>query len=440
MVEGVVRVLLPIQTMTLKNNKLSRNANRKLKHGTHHLNKRNLFVVLLLGFSSGLPLALIGSTLQAWFTVSGVSLLAIGSLGLVGQPYIYKFLWAPLLDRWIPPLLGRRRGWLTITQLALLFGIASMTLANPNTSPTLLITLAFFVAFLSATQDIAVDAYRTDILQPQERGLGSTLTSWGYRIAMLVSGALALLLGENIGWHSTYLLMSGLMSIGLLASWFAKEPPGELQAPATLRAAIVDPFKEFLSRESAWLILLFIVLYKLGDALSVSLTTPFLLRGLGFSLSTVAFVNKGVGFIATLLGLLAGGALMTRISLFRGLLYFGILQTSAILALLQLALAGHHYGLLVFAIFVDNFCNAMASIAFLAFIMSLCNHRYTATQFALFSALASVGRVFIGPVAGLIVTYFSWPTFFVLSLVACLPGLGLLWYLRGHFSESLTAE
>ncbi len=402
------------------------------------LNKRNLFATLLLGFSSGLPLALTASTLQAWFTVTGASILAIGSLGLIGQPYIYKFMWAPLLDRWIPPLLGRRRGWLIITQFALLLAIAGMTLADPKTSPSLLITFAFLVAFLSASQDIAVDAYRTDILQPHERGLGATLTSWGYRIAMLVSSAFALILAEYMGWHAMYLFMAGLMSIGLFASWFGEEPNNNQQntPPSSLYAAIVEPFKEFLSRKSAGLFLLFIILYKLGDALSVSLTTPFLIRGLGFSLTTVAFVNKGIGFIATMLGLLAGGLLMTRISLFRALFYFGILQAGAILALLQLALVGHHYGLLVFAIFIDNFCNAMAGIAFLAFMMSLCNHRYTATQFALFSALASVGRVFIGPVAGLIVTYFSWPTFFVLSLAACIPGLSLLWYLREKVSNN----
>jgi PAT family beta-lactamase induction signal transducer AmpG len=401
------------------------------------LSKRNLFSTLLLGFSSGLPLALTSSTLQAWFTVTGASLLVIGSLGLIGQPYIYKFLWAPLLDRWIPPLLGRRRGWLIITQFALLIAIASMALANPQTSPSLLITLAFLVAFLSASQDIAVDAYRTDILTPCERGLGTTLYSWGYRIAMLVSGALALALAEYIGWHTTYLLMASLIGIGLLGSWFGEEPIDEQEQhpPTTLHAAIVEPFKEFLSRKSAWLILLFILLYKFGDALSISLTTPFLIRGLNFSLSTVAIVNKGVGFFATLLGLLAGGVLMARISLFRALFYFGVLQAGAILALLQLAIVGHNYHWLVFAISVDSFCNAMASIAFIAFIMSLCNHRYTATQFALFSALASVGRVFVGPIAGLIVTYFSWSVFFLLSLLACLPGLGLLWYLRGNFNN-----
>jgi MFS transporter, PAT family, beta-lactamase induction signal transducer AmpG len=420
---------------------ISPSFSRAKEMSTHPLNKRNLFAVLLLGFSSGLPLALTASTLQAWFTVTGISILTIGSLGLIGQPYVYKFLWAPLLDRWIPPLLGRRRGWLIITQLALLIAIAAMALADPKMSPSLLIGLAFLVAFLSASQDIAVDAYRTDILQPYERGLGATLTSWGYRIAMLVSGALALLLAQHLGWHTTYLMMAALMSIGLVASWFGEEPSTDLQnlRPSTLHSAIIDPFKEFLSRTSAWPILLFVILYKLGDALSVSLTTPFLIRGLAFSLTTVAFVNKAIGFAATLLGLLAGGVLMARISLFRALLFFGILQAAAILALLKLALVGHNFNFLVFAIFTDNFCNAMGSIAFLALIMSLCDHRYTATQFALLSALSSVGRVFIGPVAGLIATHFSWPTFFILSLAACLPGLLLLWYLRETINNNHTS-
>lgn len=404
---------------------------------SNKLSKRNLFSTLLLGFSSGLPLALTSSTLQAWFTVTGASLLAIGSLGLIGQPYVYKFAWAPLLDRWIPPLLGRRRGWIIIIQLSLILAISGMALANPHTSASLLITVAFLVAFLSASQDTAIDAYRTDILKPCERGLGTTLYTWGYRLAMLVSGAAALALAEYIGWRTTYLLMAALIAIGLFGAWFGEEPIDEQEKhpPTTLRAAIAEPFKEFLSRKSAWLILLFILLYKVGDALSVSLTTPFLIRGLGFSLSTVAFVNKGIGFVATMLGLLAGGVLMARISLFRALFYFGILQAGAILALLQLALVGHNYHWLIFAISVDSFCNAMGSIAFIALLMSLCNHRYTATQFALFSAFSSAGRVFVGPLAGLIVTYFSWPVFFLLSLAACLPGLGLLWYLRARFTN-----
>ncbi|EDP46475.1 AmpG family muropeptide MFS transporter [Rickettsiella grylli] len=402
---------------------------------TNRFSKRNLFSTFLLGFSSGLPLALTSSTLQAWFTVTGASLLAIGSLALIGQPYIYKFLWAPLLDRWIPPLLGRRRGWIILLQFALIIAISMMAIAHPQTHTTMLITVAFLVAFLSASQDMAIDAYRTDVLKPSERGLGTMLYSWGYRTALLISGAVALALAEHIGWRNTYLLMAGLITIGLWGVWLGEEPQFLEHPPGTLRAAIIEPFRDFLSRKSAGLILLFILLYKFGDALSVSLTTPFLIRGLGFSLSTVAFVNKGIGFMATLLGLLVGGILMTRISLFRALLYFGILQTLAILTFLQLALVGHNYHWLVFTVSVDSFCNAMGSVALIALFMSLCNPRYTATQFALFTTFSSMGRVFVGPLAGLLVTYYSWPVFFVLSLAASLPGLVLLGYLRHHFNH-----
>lgn len=398
------------------------------------LSKKSLLVTFLLGFSSGLPLALTASTLQAWFTVTGVGIVAIGSLGLIGQPYMYKFFWAPLLDRWIPPFLGRRRGWLLITQLALLLGIAGMTLADPKFSPSLLVGLALLVAFLSASQDIAVDAYRTDLLTPEERGLGSTLYAWGYRIAMLVSGGMALTIAQHLGWRTTYLLMASLMMIGIITTWFAQTPVTDTQKqhlePFTLKASVLYPFKDFLTRKSAVLILLFILFYKLGDALSVSLTTPFLIRGLGFSLTTVAFVNKGIGFAATMTGLFVGGLLMARMNLWRSLFYFGVLQAVAIAALLQLSLVGHDYSWLVFTIAFDNFCNALGSVAFIALLMSLCNPNYTASQFALLTAFSSFGRVFTGPFAGMIANHFNWPTFFMISLLMCLPGLGLLWYLR----------
>lgn len=398
------------------------------------INKRNLLTVLLLGFSSGLPIALVTSTLQAWFTVTGASMLTIGTLGLVGQPYIYKFLWAPLLDRYIPPLLGRRRGWLLITQFCLVVAIAAMAFGNPQIHPLTISILAVIVATLSATQDIAVDAYRTDILQPQERGIGAALTTWGYRVAMLISGGLALVLASAIGWHTTYLIMASLMTVGIVASWFAEEPlcDTQHQSPPSLLAAITEPLREFLSRKSAWMILLFILLYKLGDALSVSLTTPFLLRGLGFSLVTVGLVNKGAGLIATMLGILVGGVLMTRLNLFRALFLFGILQAIAILALMLLAIVGKNYYMLITAIAIDNFCNAMGTVAFVAFLMSLCDHRYTATQFALFSAFAAVGRVFVGPVAGLMTEFMDWQTFFAWALIASVPGLWLLWRLRAR--------
>lgn len=394
---------------------------------------RRLFVVLLLGFSSGLPLALTGTALQAWFTVSGLSLVTIGALGLLGLPYIYKFLWAPILDRYVPPFLGRRRGWLLITQLGLLIAIAAMAIGNPNTSPYFLASLALLVAFLSASQDVAVDAYRTDILPASERGLGSALYTGGYRVAMMVSGGLGLILADIIGWRFTYIIMAGLMVIGIFASWFGPEPETDFDSsyqPQSLRAAIIEPLREFFSRKYGWVFLLIIVLYKLGDALSVSLATPFFIRALGFSLTAIGTIYKGVGLFATLLGVFVGGLLMVRLSLFRALFLFGILQTAAIFTFLQLAIVGKSYPLLVTTVFADNFCNGMATTALVAFLMTLCHHRYTATQFALFSAAASIGRVFIGPIAGIMVEYMSWANFFICSIVVSLPGLILLYWLR----------
>lgn len=398
-----------------------------------HINKRRLLIILLLGFSSGLPLALTGTMLQAWFTVSGISIVTIGVLSLVGQPYVYKFLWAPLLDRYIPPLLGRRRGWLMITQAALLISIAAMALGSPLHHPMALAALALLIAFLSASQDIASDAYRTDVTAAQERGLSAALYTGGYRVAMMVSGGLGLVLADVIGWSATYLVMASLMLIGLMASWYSAEPDfnGQSAHPTNLYGAVVEPWREFFARKQAWIFLLVILFYKLGDALSISLTTPFLLRGLGFSLTVVGSVNKSIGLVATLLGIFVAGAIMTRLSLYRSLLLFGILQMVAILLFMQLAVIGKNYSLLIVTVFIDNLFNGMGTAAFLAFLMSLCDHRYTATQYALFSALASIGRVFVGPLAGVMVEHIGWVHFFAWSFVVSLPGIILLRWVRG---------
>ncbi len=394
------------------------------------INYRRLFIFLLLGFSSGLPLALTGSTLQAWFTTSGISIVTIGALSLVGQPYVYKFLWAPLLDRYIPPFLGRRRGWLMIIQFALLLSIIAMAFGDPLNHAGVISILALLVAFFSASQDIAVDAYRTEATPAEERGLSSAFYSGGYRIAMLVSGGLGLILAGLIGWQETYLIMSALIIIGLIATWFGEEPVLEKKPPTTLYAAVVDPFREFLSRKSAWAFLLVIVLYKFGDALSLSLTTPFLIRGLGFSLITIGSVNKLVGLIGSMTGILLGGAIMIRLSLYRSLFLFGILQMVAILMLMILAIVGKNYVLLVVTLFIDNLFNGMGTAALMALTMSLCDQHYTATQYALLSAIASVARVFIGPIAGVMVEHLGWPNFFAWSLVVCVPGLIALWWVR----------
>jgi PAT family beta-lactamase induction signal transducer AmpG len=397
------------------------------------LNIRRLFVILLLGFSSGLPLALTGSTLQAWFTTSGISIVTIGMLSLVGQPYVYKFLWAPLLDRYAPPFLGRRRGWLLITQISLLLAIAAMAFGNPAAHPWPLAILAITVALLSATQDIAFDAYRTEVTAPHERGLSSALIAGGYRIGMVLSGGAALVLAQFTSWRTAYLVMSSLMIIGMIATWIgyeANQAVLDARRPANLYTAVIESFREFLTRPFAWSLLLLIVLYKFGDALSVSLTTPFLIRGLGFSLATVGSVNKVIGLIASMLGVFIGGAIMLRISMYRALLLFGVLQLVAILTLLMLAVVGKSYSMLVIVVFADNLFNGMGTAALLAFLMSLCDQRFTATQYALLSAVASIGRVFIGPLAGVMVEHMGWISFFAWSFLISVPSILLLYWMR----------
>ncbi|MBL8510847.1 MAG: MFS transporter, partial [Betaproteobacteria bacterium] len=258
------------------------------------LSNRRIIVTLLLGFASGLPLALTAGTLQAWMTVEGVDLKTIGIITLVGLPYTWKFLWSPLMDRFTPPWLGRRRGWILLTQLALMAGIAGMGALDPKAAPWALAAMAVLVAFCSASQDIVYDAYSTDVLRANERGMGAAAKVLGYRIALLVSGALALVVAaggnlfgwitlQGIGWQQTYWLMAGLMLVGVIATLFAPEQETPIQPPKRLQDAVIEPLREFFSRPGAWALLILIVLYKLGDAFALSLSTTFLIRGAGFS-------------------------------------------------------------------------------------------------------------------------------------------------------------
>jgi PAT family beta-lactamase induction signal transducer AmpG len=406
---------------------------------------RRVGVVLLLGFASGLPLALTSGTLQAWMTVEGIDLKTIGIFTLVGLPYTWKFLWAPLMDRFVPPFLGRRRGWIAATQLTLMFGIAVMGVMDPRSGPWALAALAVFVAFASASQDIVFDAYRTDVLRPPERGIGAAVSVLGYRIAMLVSGALALIIaggGEfyglvtitGIGWRSTYLIMAGLMMIGMLAVLWAPEPEVTVVPPRTLEEAVYEPLREFFSRPSAWALLVLIILYKLGDAFAGSLSTAFLIRGAGFSPAEVGAINKGMGLIATIVGVLFGGTLMVKLGLYRSLLIFGILQGVSNLMFMWVAIAGKDYAVMASAVAVENVCGGMGTTAFVALLMSLCNARFTATQFALLSALASFGRVYVGPVAGYVTDPtglgVGWAPFFFITFLTALPGIALVWWKR----------
>lgn len=399
------------------------------------LANRRIGVMLPLGFASGLPLALTAGTLQAWLTVDGVDLATIGLFSLVGLPYTLKFLWSPLMDRFVLPWLGRRRGWMLACQVGLMGGVAAMAVMGTGQSWWLLAALAMAVAFTSASQDIVFDAYRTDVLRPEERGFGAAVSVTGYRIAMLVSGALALILSEQIGWRSTYFVMAGLMLVGAVTTLASPEPSTPANVPRTLAEAVLGPLREFFSRSTALGLLGLIVLYKIGDAFAGSLTTAFLIRGVGFSPAEVGVVNKGMGLLATILGALVGGALMARLGLVRSLLAFGVLQAVSNLAFMLLAWIGKSYPAMVSAVAVENLAGGMGTAAFVALLMSLCDHRYSATQFALLSALAALGRVFVGPPSGYLAEAVGWTQFFFVTFLAALPGLWLLWSLRGRLGE-----
>ena len=396
---------------------------------------RRVAVVCLLGFSSGLPLALTSGTLQAWMTVSGVDLATIGIFTLVGIPYTWKFLWAPFMDRYVPPFLGRRRGWIAAMQILLGLGIAVMGALDPATMPWALAALALMVAFVSASQDVVFDAYRADVLRPAERGIGAAVSVLGYRLAMLVSGALALILSDQIGWQNTYWIMAVLMIAAIGATLFGPEPEVEVKPPKTLTEAVVEPLREFFSRHGAWGLLLLIVLYKLGDAFAGSLTTAFLIRGVEFTPTEVGAINKGMGLAATLVGVMFGGVLMAKLGLYRSLLAFGILQALSNLTFMWLASIGKDYGVMVLAVGFENLAGGMGTAAFVALLMAICDKRFTASQFALLSALAAVGRVYVGPASGYMVEAIGWTTFFGFTFLVAIPGLLLLFAMRGTIEK-----
>lgn len=400
---------------------------------TQFVSDPRLVCILFLGFASGLPLLLTGSTLQAWYTVSNVNIVAIGALTLVGQPYVYKFIWAPVLDRYQLPWLSRRRGWIMLMQILLVISIAGMGFIQPAVAPFELAILAVCVSFFSATQDIAIDAYRTEILHPDERGMGAGLNTMGYRCAMLVAGAFALVLADYIGWKETYWFMAFLMLLQLIVTYLSKEPPEErVQPPINLIHAVIDPFREFFKEKYALSILIFIVIYKLGDVFTLVLGTTFLIRGIGFSLTDIGLIYKLVGMLGIFVGVTVGGLWMRRLSLLKALVIFGLIQTLANLPFLWLALVGKNYLLLVVTVFVENFGSGLGSVAFLAFIMGLCDHRYTATHFALFSALAATGRVFVGPFAGIMVAHLGWVQFYIIAFLVGFPGIMMLGWIKRH--------
>jgi len=381
-----------------------------------------------LGFSSGLPLYLTGGTLAAWLTTEGVSYKAIGAFALVSLPYNLKWLWAPVLDRFQLPFLGRRRGWMILFQVLLAVSIAALGAFDVAANLGTIAVLAIAVAALSASQDVVVDAYRTDLLGKSERGKGTATYVAGYRVAMIVAGWGALMMADFISWRAVYWIEAGLMLVCIVATLLAPTPPA-IPPPRTLRDAVLLPLGEFFRRRGALLALLFVMLYKVGDAVAGQMVTPFLLRELEFQLTEIALLQKFLGMGATIVGATVGGVLADRIGIRRALLWFGIAQASANIGYVLLAATGKSYLGLVAAIGIDNLCNGLGTAAFVAFLMSMCHHKFSATQYALLtSASSALGRA-LNATSGYLIAAIGFVGFFSITIVAAAPALLLLRWL-----------
>jgi PAT family beta-lactamase induction signal transducer AmpG len=388
-----------------------------------------MLVTLLMGFACGLPLLLTGSVLQAWMKEEGVDLGTIGLFALVGLPYTLKFFWAPLLDRFTPTLLGRRRSWLLIAQGGLILALVGLAISRPAQAPMTVALAALLVTFFSATQDIAVDAYRREALVDAELGLGASLYVNGYRIGMLLASGGGLILADFVPFRVVYLVMAGIMLIGVLTTLLAPEPELPEGGPETLVEAVIQPFLEYFRRRDALLLLLFILLYKVGDTMASHMSTPFYLD-LGFSKTEIGAVVKLFGFWATIFGGLLGGVLILRLGIYRSLWWFGILQGVSTGGFALLAQLGYSLPALAGVIAFENLSGGMGTAAYVAFMASLTNKKFTATQYALLSSFMGIPRVLVAAPTGYVVEYLGWFSFFVGCALIALPGLMLLWWLH----------
>jgi PAT family beta-lactamase induction signal transducer AmpG len=386
---------------------------------------KRVWLLVALGFASGLPLLLSGQTLAAWMTNRGISVKTIGLFALVSLPYNLKFIWAPFLDRYSLPFLGRRRGWIVVLQVALGVAIFAMSGVDPTGAPARMATLAVLVAFLSASQDVVSDAYRADILPPEERASGSATFLTGYRVAMLVAGAAAFILSDHLPWPRVYQLMAViLVVVGVPTTLFAPEP-ARGAPPRTLAAALIRPFASFFSRRGAAVALTFVLLYKFGEYVSDAMSVTFLIRT-GFSNTDIGTIRKFVGFAGTVLGVMLGGGLVVKLGMKRALLIFGILEALTNGGYLAMAIVGKSYPLLITVVGGDTFCRGLAAAAMSAYILSICESAYSATQMALLSSASSlVGRLLSAP-SGYLVAHFGWASFFASTIVMAAPALALL--------------
>ena len=393
--------------------------------------------VLALGFASGLPLLLTYSTLSAWLATVGVRRAAIGAFALVGTPYAFKFLWAPLMDRVPPPLpLGRRRGWGITTQILLIGAILALGLCNPKHNLPLMAALAVLVAFLSASQDVVIDAWRVESLSADQQAPGAAMIQSGYRIGMLVAGAGGLLIAAYAGWFAAYATMAALLAVGLLVFLLAPEPKvsAETSSAATsgwhairraFATAVIGPFRDFMRRPLWPVILIAIFGYKLGEAMAGVMSTPLYIS-LGFSLPEIAAASKLFGFFSIVTGALIGGIVTTRFGIRRSLILCGVLQSIGNLFFVLQAVGGHRIGYLALCVTAENLTGAMAGTALITYLSSLCSPAFTATQFALLSSLALLGRTVVASSGGLLSEKIGWVRFFLLTSVVALPAIVLI--------------
>lgn len=384
-----------------------------------------MLVMLFLGYSAGLPLLLIGSTLQAWMKDSEVDLTAIGAFSLVGLPYTIKFLWAPLLDRYRLPFLGRRRGWMVVFQALLVLSIWALSQVNPKSQLEYVALISFVISFFSASQDVVLDAYRREILPDEELGLGSSIYVGGYRIAMLVSGAAALFMAEAMPWETVYLWLAALMALAIPFTLLSPKEGDHIAIPKSLSVAVFGPLKDFFTRKGAWIMLLFILFYKVGDSMASNMTTPFILD-LGYSKADIGTVAKTFGMVATILGGLVGGTLMLRWNIKKTLVIFGVFQAVSTLGFSVLPALPFGFAALATIIAIENLASGMGTAAYAAYMASLTNKQFTATQYALLSALMGVPRVILASPTGWMSKMMGWEVFFLVCTLAALPGLLLL--------------
>ena len=389
---------------------------------------RHMFICVLTGFASGLPLYFLIQLVPAWLRSEGVGLTEIGLFALVGFPYNWKFVWAPLMDRYVPPFLGRRRGWMLITQIGLIISIAALGFIDPVFSVGLVAYGAAAVAFCSASQDVVLDAYRRELLHDDELGLGNAIHVQAYRLAGLVPGSIGVILGDYLPWSTVFIVMAGFMMIAVVATIWIEEAVDASVAPLSLRAAVVEPFREFVNRKgwaSALYLLLFLFLYKLGDNMATALSSPFYLD-LGFTLTEIGTIAKTASLTAAIIGGLAGGVIMIRLGINRALWLFGVVQVLSILGFAALAEIGPNRMALAGVIVFEYLGVGLGTAALTAFIARATMPAYAATQFALFTALAALPRTFANATTGIIVESVGWTNFYLLCTAVAIPGMVML--------------